>query len=210
MATRKPRQPTTMTDEEGGKKKKAPPAVTQDASTGPFAQPQDDTYANVVHDTPSPADAETGADTEKSNKDRTVELDEGEAGSNPGKTLKSQPPLEEDQLTTEEHVHIENPPSSSGTLLSMKNLDDAFTFIDQFLNDKSPEDEPRKTNVETEVESMVTVPIHQASSSAPLLSTPIIDLTPPKPVSPLIQEPTVTTTTTTTTILTLPPPPPPP
>ncbi|GJX41214.1 hypothetical protein Tco_0256204 [Tanacetum coccineum] len=46
------------------------------------------------------------------------------------------------------------------------------------------EEEPGKANVETEVESMVTVPIHQASSSVPLLSTPIIDLPPPKPMSP--------------------------
>ncbi|GJY20336.1 hypothetical protein Tco_0392902 [Tanacetum coccineum] len=55
---------------------------------------------------------------------------------------------------------------------------------------------------------MVTVPIHQASSSAPSLSTPIIDLTPPK-VFPPAQEPIFTATTaTTTTTLPLPPPPP--
>ncbi|GJS17382.1 retrovirus-related pol polyprotein from transposon TNT 1-94 [Tanacetum coccineum] len=89
--------------------------VTQDASTGPSAQPQDDTFANVVRDTPSPADAETGADTKKSNseadteilnvdeergedvshivalEERTAELDKGRAGSDPGKTPKSQP-----------------------------------------------------------------------------------------------------------------------
>ncbi|GJX33539.1 hypothetical protein Tco_0243394 [Tanacetum coccineum] len=342
MATRKPRQPMIVTDEEGGKKKKAPqtdeeneedqlasqPQVeddeynlqigiqmsleslqahgkgkgiatdeqaahllldlqnpkkksttnqyifqrwstkNQDASTGPSAQPQDDTSANVVHDTSSPADAETSADTKKSNnkadteilnvgkeqggdvsntvdlEERTVKLDEGPAGSDLGKTPKSRPPLEEDQagsnpgqshavqarpnlepmhedflttvypqvheslkLTTEEYIHIENPPSSFGTLSSMNNLDDAFTFGDQFLNDKSSEDEPRKTNVETEVESMVTILIHQASSSGPPLSTPIIDLTPPKPVSPPVQAPTITSTTaTTTTTLLLPSP----
>ncbi|GJS14362.1 hypothetical protein Tco_0408834 [Tanacetum coccineum] len=90
----------------------------------------------------------------------------------------------------------------------MKNLEDAFTFGDQFLNDKSTEEEPRKANVETEVESMVTVPIHQASLSVPPLSTPIIDLSPPKPVSPSVQEPIIIATTVTTT--TLPPPPSPP
>ncbi|GJS78381.1 hypothetical protein Tco_0728262 [Tanacetum coccineum] len=110
--------------------------------------------------------------------------------------------------TTEEHVLLENPRSSSGTLLSMKNLDDAFTYGDQIMYDKPKEEEPDKANVETEVESMVTVPIHQASSTTPLLSTPVIDLTQPKPVSPPIQEPTFTATTTTTTT-TLPPPPPP-
>ncbi|GKF94925.1 hypothetical protein Tco_0284625, partial [Tanacetum coccineum] len=93
--------------------------VTQDASTGPSTQPQDDTSANVVHDTLSPADAETDADTEKSNskadtkilnvgdkqgedvfntaalEERIVELDEDQAGSDPGKTPKSRPPPEE-------------------------------------------------------------------------------------------------------------------
>ncbi|GJS21646.1 hypothetical protein Tco_0450278 [Tanacetum coccineum] len=50
--------------------------------------------------------------------------------------------------------------------------------------------------------------IYLASSSVPLLSTPIIDLTSPKPVSPPAQEPIFTaTTTTTTTTLPLPPPP---
>ncbi|GKE30572.1 hypothetical protein Tco_1445956 [Tanacetum coccineum] len=85
--------------------------------------------------------------------------------------------------TTEEHVHLENPLSSSGTLSSMKNLEDNFTFGDQFINDKPAKEDPGKTNMETEVESMVTVPIQQVSSSAPPLSTPVIDLTSPKPVS---------------------------
>nr|GFB42929.1 hypothetical protein [Tanacetum cinerariifolium] len=47
--------------------------VTQDASTGPFSQPQDDTSTNVIRDTPSPADAETGADTVKSNSEGDTE-----------------------------------------------------------------------------------------------------------------------------------------
>ncbi|GJT99498.1 retrovirus-related pol polyprotein from transposon TNT 1-94 [Tanacetum coccineum] len=172
--------------------------ATQDASTGPSTQPQDDTFANVVYDTLSPADSTNDADnvadmelstskedTEILNVDeehgeevshtvaldeRTVELDEGQAGSDPNKTPESQPPperefMKEDQagsdpgqsyvaqagpnpehmyedfiaidyhaiheslkLTTEEQVHIENLPSSLGTLSSMKNLDDAFTF----------------------------------------------------------------------------------
>nr|GEW78060.1 hypothetical protein [Tanacetum cinerariifolium] len=118
--------------------------ITQEASTGPSTQPQDDTSVNLVHDTPFLADAETSADTEKSNseadtkilnvgeeqgkdvsnmvalKERTIKLDEGRAGSNPvHENLK---------LITEEQVNIENPLSSSGTLSSMKNLEDAFTF----------------------------------------------------------------------------------
>ncbi|GJW43248.1 hypothetical protein Tco_0072047 [Tanacetum coccineum] len=107
----------------------------------------------------------------------------------------------------EEHVHEENPLSSTGTLSSMKNLD-AFNFGDQFLNDKPIEEDPRKTNMETEVESMVNIPIHQASSLVPPLSTPVIDLSPPKLVPSTTQAPIFTATTvTTTTTLPLPPPP---
>ncbi|GKD38044.1 hypothetical protein Tco_1258251 [Tanacetum coccineum] len=245
-----PRQANTVTDKEGGKKKKAPPdgkskqprwtPVTQDASTGPSTQPQDDTSANMVHDTLSPADTETGADTKKSNsvagteilnvgeeqgedvsntvalEERTIELDEGKAGSEPGKRPESRPPpecvlMEEDQAgSNPRQSHVvqagTNPEPMHEDFFAI-NLDDAFTFGDQFLNDKSLEDEPGKTNVETEVKSMVIVPIHQASSLAPPLSTPIIDLTPPKPVSPLVQETIFTVTTATKTTL-LPPPPP--
>ncbi|GJU10315.1 retrovirus-related pol polyprotein from transposon TNT 1-94 [Tanacetum coccineum] len=174
--------------------------VTQDASTRPSVQPQDDTSVNVVHDTSYPTDstndADTVADMGQSNskndteilnveeergeevlnmvalEERTVKLGEGQAGSDPGKTPESRPlpdceHMEEDQagsdpgqshvaqagpdpetmhedfitivylvvhenlkLTTEEQVHIENPPSSFGTLSSMKNLEDAFTFGD--------------------------------------------------------------------------------
>nr|GEU77175.1 hypothetical protein [Tanacetum cinerariifolium] len=94
------------------------------------------------------------------------------------------------------------PLSSSGTLSSMKNLDDAYTIGDQFMNDKSTEDEPGKLNAESEVVYMVTVLIHQASSSIPTLSTPIIDLSPPKPTSST-KAPIFTATTTN---LLLPPP----
>ncbi|GJW55339.1 hypothetical protein Tco_0099424 [Tanacetum coccineum] len=46
---------------------------------------------------------------------------------------------------------------------------------------------------------MVTVPIYQASSLVPLLFTPVIDLSSPKPASSTTQTPIFTTTTTTTT-----------
>ncbi|GKA09843.1 hypothetical protein Tco_0689276 [Tanacetum coccineum] len=247
--------------------------VTPLATTGPSAQPEDDTSTNVVRDTPSTADTKTGADLELSIseadteilnvgeeqgedvsntmafEENTVELDEGHAGSDPGKKSESRPlpehvlmeedqagsdprqshvaqarpnpePMHEDfmdtvytqvheslKLTAEEDVHIENQPSSTGTLSSMKNLEDTFTFGDQFLNNKPTKEEPGKANVETEVESMVTVPIHQALSSVPPLSTPVIDLSPPKPISLPVKKPVITATTATTTTLPLPPPP---
>nr|GEY56270.1 hypothetical protein [Tanacetum cinerariifolium] len=154
--------------------------------------------------------------------EKTTELDQGQARSDPGKTPESRPLpdqefMEEDQagpdpgvsrvalagpnlesthkefmatvypdvhgslkLPVDEHVFLEEPLSSSGTLSSMKNLDDAYTFKDHFLNEKSTEDELGKLNMDSEVVSMVTVLIHQASSSVPPLSTPIIDLSHPQ------------------------------
>nr|GEU41225.1 retrovirus-related Pol polyprotein from transposon TNT 1-94 [Tanacetum cinerariifolium] len=185
--------------------------ATEEASAGHSTQPQDDTSANIVHETPSPADAKTGADTDK-------------AGLDLGKTLESRPPPEkvlvkEDQagpdhrqshvapagpnpepmhddfvatvypkvhdslkFLADEQVMLEYPLSSSGNLSFIKNLDDTYTFGDQFFNDKSIKNEPRKHNMDAKVVSMVTVLIHQASTSVPPLSTPIIDLSPPKPM----------------------------
>ncbi|GJS66994.1 hypothetical protein Tco_0706397 [Tanacetum coccineum] len=75
-------------------------------------------------------------------------------------------------------------------------------------NDKATEDEPEKLNVESEVVSMVTVLIYQASSLVPPMSTPVIDLSPPKPAPSTTQAPVFTaTTSTTTTTRPLPPPP---
>nr|GEY17934.1 hypothetical protein [Tanacetum cinerariifolium] len=200
--------------------------VTEEASTRPSTQPEDDTSANIVRNTPSPTDAKTDLE------EKTVEFDEGQAGSDPGETPESRPPSErvlveeyqagpnpeqshvalagrpgwirpchvalagpdpkpmhDDFVATmypqvheslkqpdKEHVHVENPLSSTRTLSSMKNLD-AYTFSDHvFLNS--------------------------------LLSTPVIDLTPLNPVSSTVQEPNFTATTETTTTTTLPPPPP--
>ncbi|GKG11741.1 hypothetical protein Tco_0345978, partial [Tanacetum coccineum] len=85
------------------------------------------TSANVVRDTPSPIDVETGADIDKMNnkgdteilnvseeqgedvsnkvnlEEKTAEIDEGQARSYPGKTPESRPPLER-VLMEEDHV----------------------------------------------------------------------------------------------------------
>nr|GEU68160.1 hypothetical protein [Tanacetum cinerariifolium] len=58
----------------------------------------------------------------------------------------------------------------------MKNLDDVYTIRDQFLNDKSTKHDLGKPNVEAKVVSMVTVPIYQASSLTPPLSTPVFNV----------------------------------
>ncbi|GKC14611.1 hypothetical protein Tco_1011393, partial [Tanacetum coccineum] len=102
--------------------------------------------------------------------EKTAKIDEGQTGSDPVKTPESRPPpehifMDEDQARPDpgslkfpanEYVILEEPLSSSGTLSSMKNLDDAYTIGDQFLNEKSTEDELGKLNVDSEVVSMVT------------------------------------------------------
>ncbi|GJT61196.1 retrovirus-related pol polyprotein from transposon TNT 1-94 [Tanacetum coccineum] len=107
------------------------------------------------------------------------------------------------KLPTEGEVRLEEPASSAGTLSSLQHLDKELSFADQFLVEKSQEDEPEKTNTESEVQSMVTVPIHQDTSSVPLMTTPVIDLTVSQPVPTAVQAPlptlTATATATTTT-----------
>ncbi|GJR71437.1 hypothetical protein Tco_0083802 [Tanacetum coccineum] len=191
--------------------------TTEEASTGPSVQPLDDTSTNIVHDSPSPTDAETGARTDKiiSRGDTETRLDQtlvkltslnlyqsrhrwrpgprisrvALVGPDPEPThdefmvdlyTKVQESL---KFSTGEHVILEDLLSSTGTHSSMKNLEDAYAIGDQFINDKSTKDEPGKLNVEAEVVSIVTVPIYQASSLVPSLSTPVIDLSPPKPAS---------------------------
>ncbi|GJZ73511.1 hypothetical protein Tco_0637657, partial [Tanacetum coccineum] len=125
-------------------------------------------------------------------------------------TTTAYPSVQENlKLPTEDQVRLEEPTSSAGTLYSLQNLDKELSFTNQFLVEKSQEDEPDKSNTEAEVQSMVMVPIHQDTSSVPLMTTPVIDLTMSQPVSTTVQTPIPTSTTTITTITTttsLPPP----
>ncbi|GJW18628.1 retrovirus-related pol polyprotein from transposon TNT 1-94 [Tanacetum coccineum] len=67
------------------------------------------------------------------------------------------------KLPTEGEVRLEEPASSAGTLSSLQNLDKELSFADQFLVEKSQEDEPEKTNTESEVH-LLTCP-HSGSST---------------------------------------------
>ncbi|GKE25132.1 hypothetical protein Tco_1436644 [Tanacetum coccineum] len=155
--------------------------ATKEASTRPSAQPQDDTSTNIVHDSPSLADAETGDKSDRTNsggdteilqiakelgedvdtqvnlEEKTVELDQDQAGSDPGpgesgvdlvgpdpKPTHDEfmadlyPKVQESlKFPADKHVILEDPLSLTGTLSSMKNLEDAYTIGDQFINDKS-------------------------------------------------------------------------
>nr|GEW96732.1 hypothetical protein [Tanacetum cinerariifolium] len=123
--------------------------------------------------------------------------DEGQAGPNPG-------------VPTEGQVGSdpEEPASSTGTLSSLQNLDKDFSFGDLFFNDKPFEADNEKTTTKTEVESMVSVIIQQATSVIPHMTTPVIDLT-SRPNSPNALRPLKATATETTTITTTTHPPPP-
>ncbi|GJZ85606.1 hypothetical protein Tco_0650945 [Tanacetum coccineum] len=127
-------------------------------------------------------------------------------------TTTAYPSVQENlKLPTEDQVRLKEHASSVGTLFSLQNLDKELSFTNQFLVEKSQEDEPDKSNTEAEVQSMVTVPIHQDTSSVPLMTTPVIDLTMSQPVSTTVQAPLPTSTATVTAITTttsLPPPPP--
>nr|GEV95004.1 hypothetical protein [Tanacetum cinerariifolium] len=76
----------------------------------------------------------------------------------------------------------------------------------QFFVEKQQKEEPGKTNAEVEFQLMVSVLIHQDTSSVPPMTTLVIDLTMPQSGSPL---PTSTATTSAVmTTTTIPPPPP--
>ncbi|GKC02394.1 hypothetical protein Tco_0994004, partial [Tanacetum coccineum] len=110
------------------------------------------------------------------------------------------------KLRIDEHVIVENLESPSGTLSSMKNLDDTDTFGDQFLNDKPTEDDQDKSNVKAKIVSIILDPSHQTDTPATLVSTPVIDISSPQPSLHVNASLMIATIETTTTILALPPP----
>ncbi|GJZ14758.1 hypothetical protein Tco_0550435 [Tanacetum coccineum] len=64
------------------------------------------------------------------------------------KIHKAYPKVHENlKLITDEHVIEDNPESHSGSMSSMKNLEDTDNFGDQFLYDKPTEDDQKKTKI---------------------------------------------------------------
>ncbi|GJY80034.1 hypothetical protein Tco_0492785, partial [Tanacetum coccineum] len=92
------------------------------------------------------------------------------------------------KLPTDDQVILEEPASSARTMSSLQNLDKELSFTNQFLMEKSQEDEPDKSNTEAEVQSMVMVPIHQDTSLVPLMTTLVIDLRMSQPVSTTLEQ----------------------
>ncbi|GJZ95591.1 hypothetical protein Tco_0667925 [Tanacetum coccineum] len=125
-------------------------------------------------------DSETESNDDVSSKINPEAQDKGQAGPNPG------------------------------SLSFLQHLTKDFSFGDQFFNDKPSEVENDKTIAETDVESMVSVTIHQDTSAIPLMTSLVIDLI-SRPDSPNEHRPlpaiATTTETTTKSITTLPLPP---
>nr|GEY58620.1 hypothetical protein [Tanacetum cinerariifolium] len=133
--------------------------------TGPSSQPKDEmiTMTNSEMDSDEIAKP-VNKEKDASNRELTIinagVQDEGQAGSNPRKQ-------DEGQAGS-------NHESSTRTLSSLLNLQKELSFTDQFFMEKPQEEEPEKTNAESEVQSMVTVPIHQDTSSVPLIALLLI------------------------------------
>nr|GEU58727.1 retrovirus-related Pol polyprotein from transposon TNT 1-94 [Tanacetum cinerariifolium] len=77
-----------------------------------------------------------------------------------GFTATAYPKVQENlKLTVKEHVILEEPASSIGTLSSLQHLAKDLSFGDLFFNDKPSETDNEKTTAEIEAESMVSVTI---------------------------------------------------
>ncbi|GJU15115.1 retrovirus-related pol polyprotein from transposon TNT 1-94 [Tanacetum coccineum] len=133
-----------------------------------------------------------------------IDQDEDQAGSNPSDAAESQPQSSHVVPAGPNLEHMDLEATDASTQQKPEQMDEDFT--DQFFVEKPQEEEPGKTNAEAEVLSMVSVPIHQDTSSVPPMTTPVIDLTNSQSDSPL---PTSTTTISTITTRPTHPPPPP-
>nr|GFA97673.1 hypothetical protein [Tanacetum cinerariifolium] len=136
----------------------------------------------------------------KARLDQTIQMDEEF-------TTTAYPNVQENlKLPSKDSMIPEEPASSTRTLSSLQNLEKELSFIDQFFVEKKQEEEPGKTNAKAKVQSMVSVPIHQDTSSVPPMTTLVIDIMKSQSGSSL---PTSTTTTSEVmTTTTIPPPPP--
>ncbi|GJW95191.1 hypothetical protein Tco_0174863 [Tanacetum coccineum] len=101
------------------------------------------------------------------------------------------------KLITDERVFDDKPESHSGSMSSMKNLDDTFNFGDQFLYDKPTEDDQEKSKVREEPDSTIPDPNQTVTSTPPVIA-PFTDVSSSKP-SLLVTPPPINTEATTIT-----------
>ncbi|GKB54165.1 hypothetical protein Tco_0904918 [Tanacetum coccineum] len=102
------------------------------------------------------------------------------------------------KLITDERVIDDKPESHSGSMSSMKNLDDTFNFGDQFLHDKPTEDDQEKSKVREESDSTIPDSSHQTVTSTPPVIAPFTEVSSSEP-SLLVTPPPINTEATTIT-----------
>ncbi|GJY12421.1 hypothetical protein Tco_0381730 [Tanacetum coccineum] len=130
------------------------------------SQPQS---SHVVHAGPNLEHMDFEA-TDASTQQNPKKMDEGFIAT-------TYPKVQENlKLTVEEHVILEEPASSTGTLSSLQHLTKYFSFGDQFFNDKPSNAKNEKTTAEIKAELMVSITIHQDTSAFPPMTSLVIDL----------------------------------
>ncbi|GJR66312.1 hypothetical protein Tco_0012377 [Tanacetum coccineum] len=85
------------------------------------------------------------------------------------------------KLIIDERVIEDNPESYSGSMSSMKDLEDTDNFGDQFLYDKPTEDDQEKSKIVEESDSTIPDPSHQTVTSTPPVIALVTDFSSPKP-----------------------------
>ncbi|GJW77588.1 hypothetical protein Tco_0139270 [Tanacetum coccineum] len=102
------------------------------------------------------------------------------------------------KLITGERVLNDKPESHSGSMSSLKNLDDTVNFGDQFLHDHPTEDDQEKSKAKEESDSNIPDPSHQTVTSTPPVIPPFAEISSSMP-SLLITPPPINTEATTIT-----------
>ncbi|GJW74178.1 monodehydroascorbate reductase [Tanacetum coccineum] len=102
------------------------------------------------------------------------------------------------KLITGERVINDKPESHSGSMSSLKNLDDTVNFGDQFLHDQPTEDDQEKSKAREEFDSNIPDSSHQTVMSTPPLIAPFTNVTSSEP-SLLVTPPPINTEATTIT-----------
>ncbi|GJS74353.1 hypothetical protein Tco_0707194 [Tanacetum coccineum] len=91
------------------------------------------------------------------------------------------------KLITDERVIEDNPGSQSGSMSSMKNLEDTDNFGDQFLYDKQTEDDQEKSKVVDESDSTIPIQVIKSSLTPPPINTEATTITTSLPeITPFI------------------------
>ncbi|GKC91991.1 hypothetical protein Tco_1157433 [Tanacetum coccineum] len=172
-----------------------------DSTIGPSSQPDDDTSDKEIHESSSTSDSEkTESDTESAAPKGDKDQDEVDTSTvTPGVSIPGPDPepIEEDQTGSNSgklHVSLAGPNPEhmndeflataylkSGSMSSMKNLDDTFNFGDQFLHDKPTEDDQEKSKVREESDSTIPDSSHQTVTSTPPVIAPFTEVSSSKP-----------------------------